>query len=241
MRLLVLAVAAVIACACGARPESATYSFRPHSVVAEFPPFELPAAEFYEGDIDYLAKAGAVFVGTIEATGTRDMSAAALLMKAASVAANAGGTHIIPATETRSKEVVQWTPDRVDVTRTQSGFVATSQPGLRTEHTRLTAKYFVVRVDPARFAELPPALRPDDARAGRDARACYMFLSSPKGSTILAALDHCDVSRRGKDVVIDADGRITVSHLNSTEDICVSWRLGSERAPERAPLTCALE
>lgn len=218
-----------------------SYSFRPHSVVAEYPPFELPAAVFYEGDIGFLGKAGAVFVGTVEATGTPNMPAAVLLMKTAGFAATVGGTHLIPTTESRSKEVVQWTPDRVDIARTDSGYVATSQPGLRTEHLRLTAQYFVVRVDPARFAELPPALRPENAKAMEVSDPCHPLLSSPLGGTVLKALDHCDVSRGGKEIVVDAEGRVSVSHLNSTEDICVSWRLGPKPTFERADLTCALE
>jgi hypothetical protein len=147
--------------ACGGRsPAPTSYAFRPHSVVAQHGRVVSRATIFYEGDFAYLEAAGAVFVGTLHATGDVDAPTDEITFDARDHAAARGATHLIPVDATSSQHVLQWTNDAVDVTRTDTGYRVTERPGARSRHTITTISFHLVRVEPDKLASLPAALKP---------------------------------------------------------------------------------
>lgn len=179
-RLGAWAVVAALAAGCGAEAPLVTHRFEPYTARRAPARSAEGAALAYRGDVEALAAVGARPLGTLELTGGADD--AALDAQAKRLAAEAGGTHVVP---TSRRDVTRTDVDEDatvavalgaglksagDQMQCQAGNLYScfretprAAPVYRTDTLR-AADYLVVYVAPERWAELPAELRPAPAR-----------------------------------------------------------------------------
>jgi hypothetical protein len=149
----------VVLLACGAT----SVTFEPSTVHSENPVCAR-ARRFYYGDGPELLQAGARIVGEIAAKGNAFADQEDLAEDASLEAAEHGGTHYI-LTERETKYVfLPITQTTAHCTGTSQHIDCTVQPGAEVPLAKPRARFVVVRVDPNRWDDLTPALRPRPLR-----------------------------------------------------------------------------
>jgi hypothetical protein len=151
--------------------------FTPYSAVRSDPATR-DAVRFYEGDKATLSKVGAQYVGELELDANQRVAfpgfskkpnANTLAQRAAYEAAKVGATHYVLVEAGTDVNEYQVTPQQTE-TESVSGYDANGRKvtqsvtthhdakSIRTETPR--GRFALFRVDPQRWNELPPALRP---------------------------------------------------------------------------------
>lgn len=107
--------------------------------------------------------AGGWVIGSISSDGTTNKNTADLADKAAQVAAESGGTHVVLTDE---GSIVTTTTQPATSTQQCSGdgdayqCTTTATPATTTTSSRPTAEFAVIRIAPEQWGRLPPNLRP---------------------------------------------------------------------------------
>jgi hypothetical protein len=106
-----------------------------------------------------LVAAGAMVIGTISSDGTTDKTSQDLADKAATIAAQNGGTHILLVDE---GAITYTTTHPATVTEHCDDYSCTSTvtPRTTTTSSRPTAEFQVFRAEPSLWTRLPPTIRP---------------------------------------------------------------------------------
>jgi hypothetical protein len=144
--------------ACAATAQFHSKTGREYAAVAQ------SAVRCDEQEMPAVMNAGGMIIGTIDAHGmTLQATDGDVADKAAKVAAESGGTHVL-LTEKGEEIYTQFNPAQTN-TQCQSTDGAvncqeTYTPASTSTYTKPTAKFVVVRVPPENWAKLPETLRP---------------------------------------------------------------------------------
>jgi hypothetical protein len=149
-----------VSLACAAGCVSATFHSKTGQSYASLTSRAVAVAD--AGEARQVERIGTV-IGTISTDGTVDKRTADLADKAAEVAANNGGTHVILSQE-GTIDYTTYTPEHTTerCRDYDDGYKCrvSYHPASEDTTSRPTADFIVVRVPPERWAELPDTLRP---------------------------------------------------------------------------------